>query len=72
MVKRIPTFTSKCSFNFVKHPSGQGDSKPNVGKALSILATQERLAMVLPSTGGDGAKLGSFDESFHEGILLTG
>jgi hypothetical protein len=51
---------------------GRGDSKPNEGKALSILATRKGFAMVLHSTGKDGAKLGSFDESFHEGILLSG
>jgi hypothetical protein len=51
---------------------GGGDSKPNEGKALSILATWEGFAMVLHSTGGDGAKLGCLDESLHEGILLTG
>jgi hypothetical protein len=28
--------------------------------------------MVLHSTSGDGAKLRGFDESFHEGILLSG
>jgi hypothetical protein len=50
---------------------GRVDLKPNEGKALSILAIQKRFAMVLHSTGGDGAQLGSFDESFHEGILLT-
>jgi hypothetical protein len=49
-----------------------GDSKPNEGKALSVLATQKVFAMVLLSTGGDGAKLGCLDESLHEGILLTG
>jgi hypothetical protein len=51
---------------------GRGDSRSNEGKALSILATQEDFAMVLLSTGGDGAKLGYIDEGLHEGILLTG
>jgi hypothetical protein len=51
---------------------GQGDSRSNEGKALSVLATREGFAMVLLSTGGDGAKLGYIDEGLHEGILLTG
>jgi hypothetical protein len=50
---------------------GWGDSKPNEGKALSVLANQKSFAIVLHSTGADGAKLGGFGESFHEGILLT-
>jgi hypothetical protein len=51
---------------------GWGDSRSNEGKALSVLATQESSAMVLLSTGGDGAKLGYIDEGLHDGILLTG
>jgi hypothetical protein len=51
---------------------GWGDSKPNEGKALSVLTTRKSFAMVLHSTGIDGAKLGGFDESLHEEILLTG
>jgi hypothetical protein len=51
---------------------GRGDSRPNEGKALSVLATREGFAMVLLSTGGDGAKLGYIDEGLHEGILITG
>jgi hypothetical protein len=51
---------------------GQGDSKLNEGKVLSVLVTREGFAMVPLSTGGDGAKLGYHDESLHEGILLTG
>jgi hypothetical protein len=51
---------------------GQGDSKSNEGKALSVLATQECFAMVILLTGGDGAKLECIDEGLHEGILLTG
>jgi hypothetical protein len=51
---------------------GWGDSRTNEGKALSVLATQEGSAMVLLSTGGDGAKLGYIDEGLHDGILLTG
>jgi hypothetical protein len=50
---------------------GRGDSISNEGKALSVLATREGFAMVLLSTGGDGAKLGYIDEGLHEGILLT-
>jgi hypothetical protein len=45
---------------------GQGDSRPNEGKAFSILATWEGFAMVPLSTGGDGAKLGRVDKGFHE------
>jgi hypothetical protein len=41
-------------------------------KTLSVLATRKSSAMVLPSTGGDGAKLGYIDEGLQEGILLTG
>jgi hypothetical protein len=49
-----------------------GDSRSNEGKAFSVLTTWEGFAMVPLSTGGDGAKLEHVDESFHEGILLTG
>jgi hypothetical protein len=41
-------------------------------RALSVLVTREGIAMVLLTTGGDGAKLGHINESLHEGILLTG
>jgi hypothetical protein len=51
---------------------GRGDLRSNEGKALSILATREILAMILLSTVGDGARLGCIDEGLHEGILLTG
>jgi hypothetical protein len=51
---------------------GRGDSRSNEGKALSILTTREGFAMVLLSTGGDGAKLGCIDEGLHEGIKLIG
>jgi hypothetical protein len=51
---------------------GWGDSRSNEGKAFSVLATREALAMVPLSTGGDSAKLGHVDEGFHEGILLAG
>jgi hypothetical protein len=51
---------------------GRGDSRPNEGKAFSILATREGFAMVPLSTGGDGAKLERVDEGLHEGILLAG
>jgi hypothetical protein len=51
---------------------GRGESRSNEGKALSILATREGFAMVLLSTGGDGAKMGCVDEGLHEGILLAG
>jgi hypothetical protein len=51
---------------------GQGDSRSNEGKALSILSTREGFAMVPLSTGGDGAKLKCVDEGLHEGILLAG
>jgi hypothetical protein len=43
-----------------------------VGKALSIIITQESFAMVLLSTCRDGAKLGHIDVGLHEGILLNG
>jgi hypothetical protein len=78
MVQHSP-FTSKEDPNLhlqgfiqlcIQH--GWVESKPNVGKALSVLATQKSFAMVLHLIGGDGAKLGSFDESFQEGILLIG
>jgi hypothetical protein len=71
-VKKIRTFTSKRSFNYVRHSTWTGDSRSNEGKALSVLATREGFSMVLLSTGGDGAKLGYIDEGLHEGILLTG
>jgi hypothetical protein len=45
--------------------------RANEGKAFSVLATCKSFAMFLDSTSGDSAKLGGFDESFHEGILLT-
>jgi hypothetical protein len=50
---------------------GWGDSRSNDGKALSVLATREGFAMVLLSTGGDGARLECIDEGLHEGILLA-
>jgi hypothetical protein len=50
---------------------GWGDSRPNEGKAFSVLTTQECFAMVPLSTGGD-AKLERIDEGLHEGILLAG
>jgi hypothetical protein len=49
-----------------------GDSRSNEGKAHFVLATREGFAMVLLSTGRDGAKLGHTDEGLHEGILLIG
>jgi hypothetical protein len=51
---------------------GRGDSRPDEGKAFSILVTWESFAMVPLSTGGDSAKLERVDEGFHEGILLAG
>jgi hypothetical protein len=51
---------------------GQGDSRPNEGKAFSVLATQGGFAMVPLSTGRDGGKLECIDEGLHEGILLVG
>jgi hypothetical protein len=51
---------------------GWGDSRSNEGKALSILTTQKGFAMVLLSTGGNGARLECIDEGLHEGILLVG
>jgi hypothetical protein len=49
-----------------------GWGRSNEGKDFSVLTTREGFAMVPLSTGGDGAKLEHVDESFHEGILLTG
>jgi hypothetical protein len=51
---------------------GWSDSRPNEGKAFSILTTREGFAMVPLSTGRDGAKLERVDKGFHEGILLAG
>jgi hypothetical protein len=51
---------------------GQGDSRSNEGKSLSVLSTREGFAMVLLSTDGDGARVECIDEGLHEGILLTG
>jgi hypothetical protein len=51
---------------------GRGDSRPNAGKAFSVLTTREGFAMVPLSTGGDGAKLERVDEGLHEGLLLAG
>jgi hypothetical protein len=51
---------------------GWGDSRPNEGKALSVLTTREGFAMVPLSTSGDGAKLEHIDKGLHEGILLAG
>jgi ATP adenylyltransferase/5',5'''-P-1,P-4-tetraphosphate phosphorylase II len=51
---------------------GWGDSRPNEGKAFSILTTREGFAMVPLSTGGDGGKLECVDEGFPGGILLAG
>jgi hypothetical protein len=51
---------------------GWGDSRPNDGKAFSVLTTREAFAMVPLSTGGDGAKLERVDEGLHERILLAG
>jgi hypothetical protein len=50
----------------------RGDSRPNEGKAFTILATREGFAMVPLSTGGDSAKLEHIDEGLREGILLAG
>jgi hypothetical protein len=50
---------------------GRGDSRSNEVKALFILTTREGFAMVLLSTGGDGARLGCIDEGLHEGIVLA-
>jgi hypothetical protein len=50
---------------------GWGDSRPNEGKAFSVLTTRECFAMVPLSIGGD-AKLERIDEGLHEGILLAG
>jgi hypothetical protein len=50
---------------------GRGDSRSNEGKALSVLVTQKGVAMVLLSTGRDGAKLEHLGKSLQEGILLT-
>jgi hypothetical protein len=50
---------------------GWGDSRPNEGKAFSVLATREGFAMVPLSTGGDSAKLERVDEGLHEGILIA-
>jgi hypothetical protein len=52
--------------------NGWGDSRPNEGKAFSVLATREGSAMVPLSNGGDGAKLERVDEGLHEGIVLAG
>jgi hypothetical protein len=49
-----------------------GDSRPNEGKALSVLTTREGFAMVPLSTSGDSAKLERIDKGLHEGILLAG
>jgi hypothetical protein len=49
-----------------------GDSRPNEGKAFSVLTTWEGFAMVPLSSGRDGAKLERVDEAFHEAILLAG
>jgi hypothetical protein len=68
MVQHSP-FTGKDDPN-IQH--GQGDSRSNEGKALSILATREGFAMVILSTGEDGARLGCGYEGLHEGIRLTG
>jgi hypothetical protein len=51
---------------------GWGDSRPNEGKAFSVLTTRESFAMVPLLTGEDGARLECFDEGLHKGILLTG
>jgi hypothetical protein len=48
-VKRIRTFTSKRSFNFVRIQHGRGDSRSNEGKTLSILVTWEGLVLTLLS-----------------------
>jgi hypothetical protein len=48
------------------------DSRPNEGKAFSVLTTWEGFAMVTLSSGRDGAKLERVDEGFHEAILLAG
>jgi hypothetical protein len=50
---------------------GWGDSIPNEGKALSVLATREGFAMIPLTTGRDSAKLERIDEGLHEGMLLT-
>jgi hypothetical protein len=43
---------------------GRGDSRSNEGKALSFLATRDDFAMVLVSTGGDGARLDALMRAF--------
>jgi hypothetical protein len=49
---------------------GRGDSRSNEGKAFFVLSTREGFAIVLLSTGADGARLECIDEGLHEGILL--
>jgi hypothetical protein len=51
---------------------GRGDSRSNEGEALPVLSTREIFAMVPPSTGGDDARLESFDEGLHKGTIFTG
>jgi hypothetical protein len=70
-VKKIRTFTSKRSLNFVKHSTWTEWLKIKWGKALSALSTREGFAMVLLSISGEDAKLGHIDEGLYEGILLT-
>jgi hypothetical protein len=51
---------------------GRGDSRPNEGEALPVLATRESFAMVPHSTDRYNAKSECVDEGLHEGILLAG
>jgi hypothetical protein len=72
-VKKIRTFTSKRSFNFVKHSTWTGWLNIKWGQRSFRSRYSGRLfAMVLLSTGKDGENLGHLDEGLHEGILLVG
>jgi hypothetical protein len=52
---------------------GWGDSRPNEGKAFSVLTTQEGFFCSFNYVRlCNGAKLERVDEGFHEGILLAG
>jgi hypothetical protein len=50
---------------------GWGDSRPNEGKAFSVLTTRECFAMVPLSTGGD-AKLERIDEGLMKEYYSPG
>jgi hypothetical protein len=72
LVKRISTFTSKRSFNFVKHSTWTGWLKINWGQGSFRSLYSGRLCNGSTLNRWRRCKIGHIDEGLHEGILLSG